>query len=84
MMPAQNRLQRVVSNDATKSMVSIEVSNNLHVTIAGRIAIGRVAWPHNGRERISITKHIVVAYKPCHDLTPVHTIDAGTVGPWFQ
>lgn len=84
MMPAQNRLQRDFSNGVTKSRVSIEVSNNLHATIGGRIALGRVAWPHNGCERVSITKHIVVAYNPRHDLTPVHTIDASAVPPWFE
>ena len=83
-MSAQDRLQRVVSNDVTKSRVSIEIINDVYATITGRIVIGRVVWPQKKREGMSITKHIVVAYKPCHDLTPVHTIDAGTVPPWFQ
>ena len=82
MMSAQDRLQRVVSNDVTKSRVSIEIINDVYATITGRIVIGRVVWPQKKREGMSITKHTVIAYKPGHHLNPGHTIDASSIPPW--
>jgi len=56
MMPAQNRLQRVVSTNATMSRFSIEVINDLHATTTDRIVIGRGVWPHKDREDMPIHK----------------------------